>query len=69
MLCRLFGEIQLRLGAGKKVMYNLFPKFHMRHEEFSFNGPRKSDEEGDTDPLDKHSKGALQSTRHCVLKY
>ena len=51
-LCRLFGEIQLRLGAGKEVIYNLFPKFHMRHEEFSFNGPRKPDEGGDTDTLD-----------------
>ena len=31
------------------MIYNLFPKFQMRHEGFSFYGPRKSDEGGDTD--------------------
>ena len=25
------------------MIYNLFPKFHVRHEGFSFYGPRKSD--------------------------
>ena len=31
------------------MIYNLFPIFHVRHEGFSFYGPRKSDEGTDTD--------------------
>ena len=31
------------------MIYNLFLKFHVRHEGFSFYGPRKSDEGADTD--------------------
>ena len=31
------------------MVYNLFPKLHVRHKEFSFYGPRKSDEGADTD--------------------
>ena len=31
------------------MIYNLFPKFYMRHEGFLFYGPRKSDEGADTD--------------------
>ena len=31
------------------MIYNLFPKFHVRHEGFSFYGPRNSDEGADTD--------------------
>ena len=31
------------------MIYNLSPKFQMRHEGFSFYGPRKSDQGGDTD--------------------
>ena len=31
------------------MIYNLFPKFQMRHEGFSFYGLRLSDEGGDTD--------------------
>ena len=30
------------------MIYNFFPKFHVRHEGVSFHGPRKSDEEADT---------------------
>ena len=29
-------------------MYNLFPKLHMRHEGFSFYGPKNSKEWADT---------------------
>ena len=29
---------------GREVMYNLFPKLHMRHEGFSFYGPKNSKE-------------------------
>ena len=31
------------------MIYNLFLKFQMRHEGFSFYGLRESDEGGDTD--------------------
>ena len=31
------------------MIYNLFPKFQMRHEGFSFYGLRYSDEGGDID--------------------
>ena len=31
------------------MIYNLFPKFLVRHEGFSFYSPRKSDEAADTD--------------------
>ena len=31
------------------MIYNLSPKFHVRHEGLSFYGPRKSDEGADTD--------------------
>ena len=31
------------------MIYNLFPKFHVRYEGFSFYGPRKSDGGADTD--------------------
>ena len=34
---------------GRNVICDLFPKFHVRHERFSFYGPRKSDEGADTD--------------------
>ena len=30
-------------------MIHFFLKFHVRHERFSFYGPRKSDEGADTD--------------------
>ena len=33
------------------VIYNLFQKFQMRHEWFSFYGLRLSDEGGDTDVI------------------
>ena len=29
------------------MIYDLFPKFYVRHEGFSFYGPRKSDEGAD----------------------
>ena len=32
-----------------EAIYNLLPNFHVRHEGFSFYGPRKSDEGVDTD--------------------
>ena len=32
-------------------IYNLFSKFHVRHEGFEFYDPRNSDEEADTDLL------------------
>ena len=38
----LFGEIHMR---------QLFPKFNVRHEGFSFYGPRKSDWGADTDVI------------------
>ena len=31
------------------MTYDLFPKFHAKHEGFSFNGPRKSDDGAHTD--------------------
>mgnify|MGYP001796792324 FL=1 len=31
------------------MIYNLFQKFHVKHEGFSSYGPRKSDEGADTD--------------------
>ena len=31
------------------MIYNLLPKLDVRHEGFSFYGPRKSDEGADTD--------------------
>ena len=58
----LFGEMY----GGREVIYNLFPKFQMRHVGLSFYGPRKSDEGGDTDltynfcwPKFKHNKTLL----------
>ena len=33
----------------REVICNLFPKFHVRYEEFSFYGPRMSDEGADAD--------------------
>ena len=30
------------------MIYNLFPKFHMRHEGFSFYGPKNLKEGADT---------------------
>ena len=33
------------------MIYNLFPNFHVRHEVFSFYGPRKPDEGADTDRM------------------
>ena len=39
----------MKLIGGREVNYNLFPKFHVRHEGFSFYAPRKSDEGADTD--------------------
>ena len=43
----LFGEIYMRQGGDLQ----LFSKFHVRHEEFSLYGPRKSDEGADTDEI------------------
>ena len=31
------------------MIYNLFPRFNVRHEGFSFYGHRKSDRAADTD--------------------
>ena len=31
------------------MIYNFFPIFHVKHEGFSFYGPRKSDKGADTD--------------------
>ena len=45
----LFGEI--RLGQGGDLLF--ISKLHMRHEGFSFYGPRKSDERADTDLIYK----------------
>ena len=43
----LFGEIHMRQGG--EMIYNLFPKFHVKHWGFLFYGPRKSEEGADTD--------------------
>ena len=31
------------------MIYNLFPKFHVRHKGFSFHGPRNKDQGADPD--------------------
>ena len=36
---------------GREVIYNLFPKFHVNHERFSFYGHRKSEEGADSDVI------------------
>ena len=33
------------------MIYNLFPKFHVKHERFSFYGHRKPEEGADTDVI------------------
>ena len=45
LLLSLICEIHMR----QRVIGNLFPNFHVRHEGFSIYCPRKSDEGADTD--------------------
>ena len=41
------------------MIYNLFPKFHVRHDGFSFYGHRKSDEGADTDLITNYTLTTL----------
>ena len=39
----------VKVIRGRAVIYNLFPKFHVRYEGFSFYVPKMSDQGADTD--------------------
>ena len=50
------------------MIYNLFPKFHWRHEGFSFYGPRKADEGADTDLIGLYHFCWHITCHHVVCK-
>ena len=67
MFFSLFGEIYVRQG---EVNYNLFTKFIMRHEGFSFYGLRESDEGADADLIYMYNcRWRYQCEDYILIKY